>query len=81
MSSRREAADATRTDDPSESVCDRCGDPVPEDRILRLSVEPCPELAGRYEAVTATYCPDCVAGIGHLSFAARPRGHPPTDSE
>ncbi|RQG97705.1 hypothetical protein [Natrarchaeobius chitinivorans] len=72
MSSGREAADAGSTDR-LECVCDRCGDPVRADRVIRISSEPCPELDGRYAAVTKPFCPDCVAGIGLLEFHTNPR--------
>ncbi|RQG99997.1 hypothetical protein [Natrarchaeobius oligotrophus] len=72
MSSGREVADP-KSADGLESVCDRCGDPVPSERMIRLSSEPCPELEGRYAAVTKSYCPDCVAGIGMLAFVTEAR--------
>ncbi|RQG94578.1 hypothetical protein [Natrarchaeobius chitinivorans] len=72
MSSEREAAGAESVDD-SELRCDRCGDPIRENRVIHLSSDPCPALAGRYVAVTETYCPDCVAGIGMLAFVAETR--------
>ncbi|RQG90668.1 hypothetical protein [Natrarchaeobius chitinivorans] len=81
MSSRSDAADAASSDGPPGPVCDRCGDPIREDRVFRLSSEPCPALAGRYEAVTKTYCPDCVAGIGMLALSAGPRGSVIIESE
>ncbi|WP_124191214.1 hypothetical protein [Natrarchaeobius oligotrophus] len=72
MSSGRETAGATGPD-AAELVCDRCGDPVPPERVIRLSSEPCSELANRYAAVSRAYCPDCVAGIGMLGFAVETR--------
>ncbi|MEY7850466.1 hypothetical protein AB7C87_14860 [Natrarchaeobius sp. A-rgal3] len=73
MSSKRDAADADRVDRSDESVCDRCDEPVRDDRVIRLSADPCPELADRYESVRRVYCPDCVAAIGMLEFAANAR--------
>ncbi|TYT63234.1 hypothetical protein [Natrialba swarupiae] len=73
MSSKRDAADADRVDRSDESVCDRCDEPVRDDRVSRLSADPCPELTDRYESVRRVYCPDCVAAVGMLEFAAGAR--------
>ncbi|MWV41413.1 hypothetical protein [Natrialba sp. INN-245] len=70
MSSKRDAA---RVDHSGASVCDRCDEPVRDDRVIRLSAKPCPELADRYESVRQVYCPDCVAAVGMLEFAAGAR--------
>ncbi|RQH00977.1 hypothetical protein [Natrarchaeobius oligotrophus] len=79
MSTSHGAADAGSADG-SELVCDRCDDPVPPDRVIRLSSEPCSELADRYAAVTRPHCPDCVAAVGMLAFAAETRAHAPVES-
>ncbi|RQH01771.1 hypothetical protein [Natrarchaeobius oligotrophus] len=72
MSSSTDAAGSA--DDLADSVCDRCGDPVSRDRVIRLSSEPCPALEGRYVAVTKPYCPDCVAAVGMLELETRSDG-------
>ncbi|RQH03433.1 hypothetical protein [Natrarchaeobius oligotrophus] len=66
MSSRTDAAGSA--DDLADPVCDRCGEPIPNDRVIRLSSEPCPALERRYVAVTKPYCPDCVAAVGMLAL-------------
>ncbi|WP_165875340.1 hypothetical protein [Natrarchaeobius chitinivorans] len=70
----------TETDDDlADPVCDRCGKPIPSERVIHLSSEPCRELAGRYAAVTRTYCPNCIAGIGMLEFTREARAHVESD--
>ncbi|MEY7849086.1 hypothetical protein AB7C87_07780 [Natrarchaeobius sp. A-rgal3] len=66
-------------DELAEPVCDRCSEPIPAERVISLSSEPCHELADRYAAVTRTYCPDCIAAIGMLEFT--PEARPNADSE
>ncbi|WP_124177151.1 hypothetical protein [Natrarchaeobius halalkaliphilus] len=78
MSSERETADASSDDTASGLVCGRCDDPIRRDRVIRLSTEPCPELAERYEPVAKPYCSDCIAAIGMLAFATHPRSRCPT---
>ncbi|WP_124190697.1 hypothetical protein [Natrarchaeobius oligotrophus] len=80
MSSGRESADAA-SDGAPEFVCDRCGDVRPADRVIRLSSEPCPALADRYDPVVRTWCADCVAGIGLLAFSVETRARPPVEPE
>ncbi|RQH03346.1 hypothetical protein [Natrarchaeobius oligotrophus] len=65
---------AASADDLADPVCDRCGDPVPGERVIRLSSEPCSALEGRYAAVTKVCCPDCVAAVGMLALEARAHG-------
>ncbi|RQH01913.1 hypothetical protein [Natrarchaeobius oligotrophus] len=79
MSSANDAADTAGVDRPA-TVCDRCGDRLPEDRVIRLSSDPCPALADRYEGVAETCCPDCIAGIGMLAFTAEARAFAETRS-
>ncbi|RQG93813.1 hypothetical protein [Natrarchaeobius chitinivorans] len=81
MSSGREAADAGRVEAPPDPVCDRCGDPIPAERVIFLSSEPCAALADRYDPVTATYCPDCIAGIGMLALGAETRAPASMEAE
>ncbi|RQG92364.1 hypothetical protein [Natrarchaeobius chitinivorans] len=81
MSHGRDVADGTGVDGSSETDCDRCGKRVRDDRVIRLSSDPCFELSGRYEAVTETCCSDCIAGIGLLAFTAEARAYSPSGSE
>ncbi|MEY7848132.1 hypothetical protein AB7C87_02890 [Natrarchaeobius sp. A-rgal3] len=81
MTASRVPADAAGSDDRPECVCDRCGDPVGDDRVIYLQAVPCVELTERYASVTEPYCPDCIAAIGMLSFSTGPRGHAPTNSD
>ncbi|RQG97925.1 hypothetical protein [Natrarchaeobius chitinivorans] len=68
-------------DDLADPVCDRCDDRIPEERVLYLSSQPCPELEEQDAAVTRTYCPDCIAGIGLLEFAREDRTCSSTKSD
>lgn len=81
MTARSGDADATSVDDPLADACHRCGESIYDDRMIRLSSEPCPALDDRYEAVTRSYCPDCVAGIGMLAVATDPGTRSPTEAE
>ncbi|WP_124191619.1 hypothetical protein [Natrarchaeobius oligotrophus] len=80
MSSERGALEPASAAD-SGPACDRCGDPIRGERAFRLSSEPSPALADRYEPVSRSYCPDCVAAVGMLAFAPAARARSPTRSE
>ncbi|QLG49881.1 hypothetical protein [Natrinema halophilum] len=68
-------------DPPYADRCDRPGEAVRGDRVIRVSSEPCPDLADRYRAVSRSYCPDCVAGIGLLAVSTDTMARLPTKTE
>ncbi|MEY7851838.1 hypothetical protein AB7C87_21850 [Natrarchaeobius sp. A-rgal3] len=69
----------TDSDHARPAICDRCDDPIREDRVIHISSEPCAELADRYRPTTETYCPDCVAAIGMLAFVVDTNSPPGTE--
>ncbi len=74
-----DAIETRSTDRPQADSCDRCGEPVRDDRVIRISSEPCPELADRYRSTSRAYCPDCVASIGLLALATESTDLVPQD--
>ncbi|RQG95967.1 hypothetical protein [Natrarchaeobius chitinivorans] len=81
MTASRVPADTAKLSERPDRVCARCGDPIGDGRLFILSAVPCVELADRYGSVTEPYCPDCVAGIGMLSFSVGTRGHTSTRTD
>ncbi|WP_139231114.1 hypothetical protein [Halostagnicola kamekurae] len=67
-SSTDDSGGHSSADRSSSTVCYRCDESIPADRVLRVSTRPCPALESRYAAVARACCPDCAAGIGLLAL-------------
>ncbi|WP_394295548.1 hypothetical protein [Natrialba chahannaoensis] len=56
----------------TETRCYRCDRAIETNHCIRLITRPGPDATAHYEATSRPCCPDCVAAIGLLEFAAGP---------
>ncbi|ADD06243.1 uncharacterized protein Nmag_2687 [Natrialba magadii ATCC 43099] len=56
----------------TEIRCYRCDRAIETDHWICLTTRPGPDATNHYEATSRPCCPDCVAAIGLLEFAADP---------
>ncbi|OIB56294.1 hypothetical protein [Natrialba sp. SSL1] len=56
----------------TETRCYRCDRILKTDHWICLTTRPGPDATAHYEATSRVWCPDCVAAIGLLEFAADP---------